>query len=203
MGLQCEWMLQCYLRHNILSERGQKKRTKRWKMPPLPQWLSQLQSVRSPSSPGLFFSLSLSRVFTLQWVGALLNSSCVCTSLVWSTELDSTFPSDWLAASSCLCLELLWEKVAEGETPPCENSRWQTDETRAWISSERAYRGCMLIVRCTQQLFAALEASAFRFKVQKVVLCLGDQIIAAETLSFSSDGWFGCDTDRFHTYSIL
>lgn len=25
MGLQCEWMLQCYLRHNILSEREEKE----------------------------------------------------------------------------------------------------------------------------------------------------------------------------------
>lgn len=33
------------------------KRTKKWKMPSVPQWPSQHQSARSPSSPGLFFTL--------------------------------------------------------------------------------------------------------------------------------------------------
>lgn len=62
-------------------------------------------------------------------------SPCVCLPLVWSTELDSSFPSDWLTARLCLCLDHLWGKVAAGETLPCENSRWQTVETWACLAA--------------------------------------------------------------------
>lgn len=84
------------------GEKKKKKRTKRWKMPPVPRWPSRHQSARSPSSPGLFHSLPA--LLTQRWVWVLLHSSRVCLPLVWSTELDSTFPSDWLATSHCLCL---------------------------------------------------------------------------------------------------
>lgn len=157
MGLQSEWMLQCYLWHNILSERekieqrGEKCRT--------PVTISAPVSEVTLLSRTFSLSLSLG-VFTLQWAWVLLRSSCVCLPLVWSTELDSTFPSGWQPAAVCVCSSC--EKVATGETWPCENSRWQTDETWTLIDSERAINGTyrmpwnQLVAGCSQRVIKSL-----------------------------------------------
>lgn len=68
--------------------------------------------------------------FTLSWCvysvmsRSPLHSSRVCSSLVWSTDLDSTFP----LRLQLFVFGALW---GWNETTPCENSRWQTDETRS------------------------------------------------------------------------
>lgn len=59
IGLQCEWMLQCYLRVHILSERRRRKKKEQRgeKMPPGLRRPSRHQSARSPSSPRYLNSL--------------------------------------------------------------------------------------------------------------------------------------------------
>lgn len=87
MDLRSEWMPQCYLWHNILSERGkQNKEVKN----AVPQWPSLHQSVRS-SCPGLFFFFHSLGMFALLCF-FFPTPPCVCLPLVRSAELDSAFP---------------------------------------------------------------------------------------------------------------
>lgn len=117
----------CSVIYNITSfqrrrgEGGNRGGQRGEKMPPAPWWPSRHRSARSLSSLRLWH---VAGVFALRWVGALLHSSSVCSPLVWSAELNSTFPSDWLAASSCLCWGALLREGGCGWSSTVSGHPW-------------------------------------------------------------------------------
>lgn len=131
---------ECYsVIYDTTSFQGGDKRTKRSEMPPVTQWPSQHQSAKSPSSPGLFHSLP---VCLLCHESEPLNTPPVFAYL-WC-EVPSWIPHSRQTGSQpaalCVCSSCE-KKWLQAKTLPCENSRWQVNETWAWIGSERAKLG--------------------------------------------------------------
>lgn len=143
MGLQSEWMLQCYLWHNILSQR--EKQNKEVKNA-VPQWPSLRQSARSSSYPGLFFFFfffTLSRHVcsamrpTFFFLLFLHSSLCLLTSgeKCW---VGFRIPLRMADSQSLFVFVAPARESGHGQ---CANSCWQTDETRTLIESESDKNG--------------------------------------------------------------
>lgn len=144
---------ECYsvIYDTISFQRG-KNRTKRWKMPYPSDHLCTSQRGHPPLQD--FFTLSLSACLLCNEPESFYTPPVFA--YLWC-EAPSWIPHSPLADS-----QPLFVFVAPVRKWPCENSRWQTDETWTLIDSERAINGtyCMpwnqLVAGCRQQVIKSL-----------------------------------------------
>lgn len=167
MGLQSEWMLQCYLWHNILSQR--EKQNKEVKNA-VPQWPSLRQSARSSSFLRPFFFHSLSACLLCDEADFFLFLFFLHSALCLLTSGEKCWVGFRipLRLADSQSLFVFVAPARESGHGQCENSCWQTDEAWTLIESESDINGTHFRPR-NQPVWLLAAAANFRRNLVTVI----------------------------------